>query len=83
MTTLTAKDNLPKDHPIYDLKTPQEVRTLIRKGEWDFYTKGLAMGYTQANLVVLPEKDALEFLVFCQRNSKPCPVLDVTDVGSA
>ena len=83
MTTLTAKDNLPKDHPVYGLKTPREVRSLIRKGEWDFYTKGLAMGYMQANLVVLPEKDAFEFLVFCQRNSKPCPVIDVTDVGSA
>ncbi len=44
MTTLPAKVSPPKDHPIYDLKTPREVRSLIRKGEWEFYTKGLAMG---------------------------------------
>ena len=58
------------------------MREAIRRGEWDFYTKGLAMGYTQANLVVLPIEDAFEFLVFCQRNPKPCPVIEVTDVGS-
>ena len=41
-----------------------------------------APGYTQANLVVLPEADAFDFLRFCVRNPRPCPVLDVTDPGS-
>ena len=62
--------------------SPENVRDAIRTGEWDGYTKGIAMGAVQANLVVLPADDALEFLVFCQRNPKPCPVLDVTDIGS-
>ena len=61
---------------------PQEVRAPIREGEWTKPTAGLALGYTQANLVILPEEWAFEFLLFCQRNPKPCPVLDVTDAGS-
>ncbi len=59
-----------------------EARALIREGRWTRPTAGLAPGYTQANLVILPEEWAFEFLLFCQRNPKPCPVLDVTDVGS-
>jgi uncharacterized protein YcsI (UPF0317 family) len=40
------------------------------------------MGYVQANLVIVPKDVAFDFLVFCQRNPKPCPVLDVTEPGS-
>jgi uncharacterized protein YcsI (UPF0317 family) len=36
----------------------------------------------QANLVVVPQSLAFDFLLFCQRNPKPCPLLDVTDPGS-
>ena len=61
---------------------PQEVRASIREGKWTKPTAGLALGYTQANLVILLKEWAFEFLLFCQRNPKPCPVLDVTDVGS-
>lgn len=78
----TAAETMPKGHPIYDERSPRKVRELIRRGEWDTYTRGVVMGYTQANLVILPEADAFEFLVFCQRNPKPCPVIEVTDVGS-
>jgi uncharacterized protein YcsI (UPF0317 family) len=60
---------------------PQEARASIREGKWTKPTAGLALGYTQANLVILPKEWAFEFLLFCQRNPKPCPVLDVTDVG--
>jgi uncharacterized protein YcsI (UPF0317 family) len=40
------------------------------------------MGYTQANLAMVPRDYAFEFLLFCQRNPKPCPVLEVTDPGN-
>ena len=43
---------------------------------------GLALGYVQANLVVVPRDLAFDFLLFCQRNPKPCPLLDVTEPGS-
>ena len=60
---------------------PREIRSLIREGRWTEHTGGLADGYVQANLVVLPKDLAFDFLVFCQRNPQPCPVLEVTDVG--
>jgi len=64
-----------------DLLTPREIRLLIRKGKWDRPTPGLAMGFAQANLVVLPQKYAFDFLLFCQRNPKPCPLLEVLEPG--
>jgi uncharacterized protein YcsI (UPF0317 family) len=42
----------------------------------------LALGYVQANLVILPKDLAFDFLLFCHRNPKPCPLLDVTEPGS-
>jgi len=39
------------------------------------------MGFVQANLVMLPRDWAFDFLLFCRRNAKPCPLLDVTDPG--
>ncbi|OMI04962.1 DUF1445 domain-containing protein [Bacillus swezeyi] len=61
---------------------PEEVRGLIRQGRLSEPTAGMAAGYTQANLVILKKELAFEFLLFCQRNQKPCPILDVTDPGS-
>jgi uncharacterized protein YcsI (UPF0317 family) len=60
---------------------PGEIRALIRKGKWDKPTAGVAMGYAQANLVILPHKYAFDFLLFCQRNPKPCPLLEVLEPG--
>ncbi len=63
--------------------TGAEVRRLARAGKLRTPTAGLALGFVQANLVVVPRDLAFDFLLFCQRNSQPCPVLDVTDPGSA
>jgi uncharacterized protein YcsI (UPF0317 family) len=60
----------------------REVRERIRAGEHTGPTGGLAPGYVQTNLVTLPEEYAFDFLKFCVRNPKPCPVLEVTDAGS-
>lgn len=62
--------------------TPQQARRLIREGRWQQHTSGLAAGYAQANLVILPAAQADDFLRFCQSNPKPCPVLDVTEPGA-
>lgn len=62
--------------------SPQEIRNIVREGRWTGGTEGLARGYAQANLIVLPQEVALEFLIFCQRNPKPCPIVEVTDPGS-
>ncbi|MBA3704102.1 MAG: DUF1445 domain-containing protein, partial [Rubrobacteraceae bacterium] len=60
----------------------REVRARIRENEYAGPTGGLAAGFAQANLVVLPGEYAFDFLKFCVRNPKPCPVLEVTEVGS-
>lgn len=62
--------------------TPQEVRTLIREGKIDAPTTGMCNGYAQANMAILPKDLAFDFLLFCQRNKKPCPLIDVTEAGS-
>lgn len=62
--------------------SPSEVRKLIREGKIVKPTSGMCAGYAQANLVVLPKDLAYDFLLFAQRNPKPCPILEVSDVGS-
>lgn len=60
---------------------PSQIRQRCRSGELTTPTSGLALGYVQANLVILPSDLAFEFLLFCQRNPKPCPILEVTAAG--
>ena len=36
----------------------------------------------QCNLAILPKEYAFDFLLYCQRNQRACPVLEVTDPGS-
>ena len=62
-------------------KVPAEIRASIRSGEWKGVTSGLAPGYVQANLAILPRDLAFDFLLFCQRNPKPCPLLEVLEQG--
>ena len=62
--------------------TGREVREACRGHSWTGPTAGLAPGYAQANLVILPKDWAFDFLLFCQRNPRPCPLIDVTEPGS-
>ena len=61
--------------------TASEARQAIRAGHWQAHTSGLAPGYAQGNIVILPQDLAADFLRFCQRNPKPCPVLAVSEPG--
>jgi len=61
--------------------TPAQLRLRFRAGDLVGPTAGLAAGFVQANLVILPRALAFDFLVFCQRNPKPCPLLEVVDAG--
>ncbi len=58
-----------------------DVRAAIRSGAYGGHTAGLAAGKLQCNLAILPERFALDFLRFCQRNPKPCPIVGVGDSG--
>jgi len=60
---------------------PAEVRGLIRSGQWRGVTAGVSPRFVQANLAILPKDLAFDFLLFCQRNPRPCPVLEVIEAG--
>ena len=66
----------------YSSMSPRDVRQLIREGKVTCNTSGMCAGYAQANLCVLPKDLAYDFLLFAQRNPRPCPILEVSDVGS-
>lgn len=55
--------------------SPEAVRASARKGLWQGPTAGLANGYVQANLAMLPADLADDFLKFCLANPKPCPLI--------
>ena len=63
-------------------KSPSELRALFRRNKLVAPTAGLAKGYAQANLAMLPRELAFDFMLFAQRNPKPCPVLDVIEADS-
>jgi uncharacterized protein YcsI (UPF0317 family) len=61
--------------------TPKELRALCRAGEFTGPTSGVAQGYVQANMMIVPREYAFDFLLFCQRNPKPCPLVEVLEPG--
>ena len=61
---------------------PSEVRELIREGRLVQTTAGMSPGHVQANLAILPRDLAFDFLLFCQRNPRPCPILEVIEAGN-
>lgn len=67
--------------PATRLDTGLAVRLACRGGAWRGPTAGLAKGYVQGNLVILPTDLAHEFLRFCQANPKPCPIIGLSEPG--
>jgi uncharacterized protein YcsI (UPF0317 family) len=60
--------------------TPAQARALFRAGQ-ENPTAGWSAGFTQTNLIAVPRDWAYDMLLFCQRNPRPCPVLDVSEPG--
>ncbi|MEM8743540.1 MAG: putative hydro-lyase [Pseudomonadota bacterium] len=60
---------------------PAEARAVIRRGDYDGHTAGVAPDYVQGNVCILPKDDAMEFAAFCQRNPKPCPLIGMGAAG--
>lgn len=58
------------------------VRAQIRSGAYSSHTAGLGRNLLQANLAIIPEAFALDFMRFCQRNPKPCPLIAASDTGN-
>jgi uncharacterized protein YcsI (UPF0317 family) len=61
---------------------PSALREAVRAGLFRGPTAGHAAGYMQANLMVVPQAVAFDFLLFCQRNPKPCPLIEVLADGA-
>ena len=61
--------------------SPAEFRQRCRGGDYTGQTSGIAPGFVQANLMIVPRDVAYDFLLFCQRNPKPCPLIEVLDAG--
>lgn len=65
------------------IRSAVQVRGAIRQGRWTRHTSGLASEHVQGNVVILPAFEANDFLRFCQRNPKACPLLAVSEPGQA
>ncbi len=63
------------------LSTGEEVRRRTRSGTFRGQTSGVAPGFVQGNLAILPAALAADFLRFCQLNPKPCPLIGVSQPG--
>src|SRR5437868_4885390 len=61
---------------------PIQFRHLVRAGEFRKPTAGVCGGFAQANLVILQDGQAHDFLRFAQRNPKACPLLAVGEPGA-
>jgi uncharacterized protein YcsI (UPF0317 family) len=69
------------DGAVGPAETGHAARLRVRRGEHDAPTAGLAPGYVQGNLAILPAELASDFLRFCQLNPKPCPLLAASAPG--
>lgn len=66
-----------------NIHLPRQFRKTVRQGRFTGPTNGVCTGFLQCNLVVLPQgKHAFDFLLFCQRNPKACPLIEVCEAGS-
>lgn len=61
--------------------TPSAVRQASRSGSFVQPTAGCAPGFIQANMMIVPQAQAFDFLLFCQRNPKSCPLVEVLAPG--
>ena len=59
----------------------RDVRLAARAGTLVGPTAGLAPGFVQGNLVIVPRGAAGDFERFCRLNPRPCPVIGVTEPG--
>src|ERR1700680_959005 len=79
MTSLATAERVP-DRVAADLSPSAAARHPCRAGMASS-TAGVAPGYVQGNLAILPEQLAAQFHRFCQLNPKPCPIIGMSDVG--
>jgi uncharacterized protein YcsI (UPF0317 family) len=74
-------DSLAEHIDVKTLGSALAVRHAVRSGQWSGHTSGLAPAHVQGNVVILPRADAEDFLRYCQRNPRPCPLLAMSEPG--
>ena len=74
---MSARPAVAADPPL----SASELRARCRQGTFSGHTSGHAFGNVQANLMIVPQEAAFDFLLFCQRNPKPCPLIEVLEAG--
>jgi uncharacterized protein YcsI (UPF0317 family) len=57
------------------------ARLSVRSGAHRGPTAGLAPGFVQGNLAILPKALAADFMQFCRLNPKPCPLIGTSAPG--
>ena len=68
-------------HADFRGETGEAARLRVRSGDHTGPTAGLAPGYVQANMAILPKSLAGDFQRFCAMNPKPCPLLASSEPG--
>ena len=60
---------------------PGAIREAIRHGQLSGPTAGLAPGFVQCNILILPGEFADDFIRYCELNRRACPLLSVSKAG--
>ncbi len=66
---------------IQKFRTGRELRQDVRSGRFDGLTAGQAPDFLQGNVVILPQRHATDFLLYCMNNPKPCPLIGLAQPG--
>ena len=78
IVTTAARQSSPAPIPIADGRA---ARLACRSGAVTGSTAGIAPGYVQGNLAILPKALSADFLRFCHFNPRPCPLLAMSEPG--
>lgn len=77
-SVLSTINTIWLDNPVSVL-TPKQIRQQIRQQQIIGNTSGLAPGFVQCNMVILPADWAVDFLQFCELNPRPCPIIAMSE----
>jgi uncharacterized protein YcsI (UPF0317 family) len=66
---------------VFDRGDPRAVRLAARSGAFAGVTAGLAPGFVQGNVCILPRAFADDFRLYCERNPGPCPLIATSEPG--
>jgi uncharacterized protein YcsI (UPF0317 family) len=78
---MTVASRATSPSQIGQFENGHAARLACRDGSVQASTAGIAPGYVQGNLAILPSDLATDFLRFCQLNPKPCPLIGMSEVG--